>query len=59
MTENPLPRAMLPIVLASAGAHAHEGHGLPGGSHWHAGDMALLLAGVVLVVWAVASRKKP
>ena len=32
------------MLAAWAGlAQAHDGHGLPGASHWHAGDVALLL----------------
>ena len=39
--------------LAGAGfVQAHEGHGLPGLSHWHAGDLAVLL--VLAVVLALA-----
>jgi hypothetical protein len=31
--------------LACTGlAQAHEGHGLPGLSHWHANDVGMLLA---------------
>ncbi len=33
-------------ALATAAAQAHEGHGLPGASHWHATDVV----GLVLVV---------
>jgi hypothetical protein len=44
-------------ALASPWAAAHEGHGLPGLSHWHAGDTLLLLAGVGLVVGALARRR--
>jgi hypothetical protein len=37
---------------------AHEGHGLPGTSHWHADDAALfvLAAGVGLAVWLWRSK---
>jgi hypothetical protein len=28
----------LPLLLAAQLALAHEGHGLPGPSHWHASD---------------------
>ncbi len=40
-------------------AQAHEGHGLPGLSHWHAGDAALLLVAVVAAaaLWWLARRK--
>lgn len=40
-------------LLAVHTAHAHEGHGLPGLSHWHSTDVlgfvvvAALIAGVV------------
>ncbi len=48
------------ILLAAAGtANAHEGHGLPGLSHWHAGDTTLLLgiaAAAALGLW-LARRK--
>ena len=41
-----------PLALfLCATAQAHEGHGLPGISHWHASD-ALLLVGVVAVAAA-------
>jgi type IV secretory pathway TrbF-like protein len=33
---------------------AHEGHGLPGASHWHASDLmgfALALAIVIGMIW--------
>jgi hypothetical protein len=38
---------------------AHEGHGLPGLSHWHADDAALLLVAVVAAAagWWLARRK--
>lgn len=39
-------------------AHAHEGHGLPGLSHWHAGDVALVLAAVAVVGLWLARRGK-
>jgi hypothetical protein len=46
-------RTLTAALLASAGtaAQAHEGHGLPGISHWHASD-TLLLLGVVAVAAA-------
>jgi len=45
-------------TLASL-AQAHEGHGLPGLSHWHADDAALLLVAVVAAAagWWLARRK--
>ena len=47
------PRTLTAALLAWAGtaAQAHEGHGLPGISHWHATD-ALVLLGVVAVAAA-------
>ena len=46
-------RTLTAAFLASAvtAAQAHEGHGLPGISHWHATD-TLLLVGVVAVAAA-------
>jgi hypothetical protein len=46
-------------ALAAAAARAHGGHGLPGASHWHAGDTLLLVAGVALAAWAIARGRKP
>lgn len=40
-------------LLSAGAAHAHEGHGLPGISHWHSTDVlgfiavAALVAGVI------------
>ena len=46
--------------LACAGfVQAHEGHGLPGRSHWHADDVGVLLAlaaAIGLGLWL--SRRK-
>ena len=39
-------------------AGAHEGHGLPGASHWHASDLALFIAAVVVVGLLVWGRRK-
>ncbi len=40
-------------------AHAHEGHGLPGASHWHATDVVGLLAVVAVAAgaWLWIRRK--
>ena len=35
--------ALAALVCAGV-AQAHEGHGLPGRSHWHADDAGVLLA---------------
>ena len=40
----------LPLLLAAGAAAAHEGHGMPGTSHWHASDVL----GIVLAVLAAA-----
>ncbi len=50
--------ALAASVLTQAAAHAHEGHGMPGASHWHATDTAgLLLAAVAVIAIAWISRK--
>ena len=50
---------LLPLLAAGANlAQAHEGHGLPGLSHWHAGDVALVLAAVAVVGLWLAWRNK-
>jgi hypothetical protein len=41
------------LLATSAGALAHEGHGLPGIAHWHATDvlgftLVALLAGIAI-----------
>jgi hypothetical protein len=38
-------------------AQAHGGHGLPGLSHWHASDVALVLAAVAMLGLWLARRK--
>ena len=46
------------MLAAAAGlAQAHEGHGLPGPSHWHAGDVALVLAAAVVAVGLWLARR--
>lgn len=35
-------------------AHAHEGHGMPGASHWHSSDVlgfVLALAVIAAMIW--------
>ncbi len=39
-------------ALAALPAQAHEGHGLPGATHWHATDVAGLVAIVALAAGA-------
>jgi hypothetical protein len=46
------------MALALGGAyglaHAHEGHGMPGVSHWHGSDVlgfVLALGVVALLIW--------
>jgi hypothetical protein len=51
--------AILGPLLGVGWARAHEGHGLPGLSHWHADDVAGLLALVVaagLGLWLVRRK---
>jgi hypothetical protein len=51
--------AMTPACLATPLALAHEGHGLPGASHWHATDtLGLLLVGAVAAAAAWWLRRK-
>ncbi len=47
------------LALVAAAASAHEGHGLPGTSHWHASDTLGLLLVVVLAAgaWIISRRK--
>jgi len=52
-------RAALALALGAASAQAHEGHGLPGASHWHATDTLGLLLVLALAVGAwLCSRRK-
>ena len=52
-------KKLLILSLASSSAWAHEGHGLPGVSHWHATDTAGLLLVSVLAAGALwFSRRK-
>jgi hypothetical protein len=47
------------VALTVSTAQAHEGHGLPGTSHWHASDTLGWLAVAVIAVVAVAwGRRK-
>ena len=49
----------LVAACAAAPAWAHEGHGLPGASHWHASDSLGLLLVALLAGAAIAwSRRK-
>jgi hypothetical protein len=47
------------LALLAGTAQAHEGHGLPGTSHWHAGDTLglLLLAALAAGLWLFIRRK--
>ncbi len=45
------------IALTAFNAQAHEGHGMPGLSHWHAGDTALWLVGAALVAGLWLARR--
>lgn len=46
------------LALHSASSWAHDGHGLPNGSHWHASDTLGLLLGAaaVVAVWLWKGR---
>ena len=45
-------------LLGGAGlAWAHEGHGLPGPSHWHATDVLLVLGAVAALGLWLARHK--
>jgi hypothetical protein len=44
----PLP-ALLPALLLTHAAQAHEGHGLPGTSHWHVTDLLGFMGSVAAV----------
>ncbi len=46
-------------ALAAWPALAHEGHGLPGASHWHASDVFGLVIAVAAIagVWWLGRRK--
>jgi hypothetical protein len=49
----------LTLPLVALNAWAHEGHGLPGSSHWHATDTAGLLLVLALAAGALwFSRRK-
>ena len=45
-------------LLAVQTAHAHEGHGLPGISHWHSTDVLGFVVATALVALAVYFGKK-
>jgi len=47
---------LAPTALA---AHAHEGHGLPGVSHWHASDtLGWIVVALIVVIALVWRRRK-
>jgi hypothetical protein len=47
------------LVASSLTAQAHEGHGLPGVSHWHASDtLGWLAVAVIAAVALVWGRRK-
>ena len=51
--------ALLAAAASPVLARAHEGHGMPGASHWHATDVAafaVAAVAVALVLWL--GRKK-
>ena len=48
-----LHKLVATTLFAASAAQAHEGHGLPGTSHWHASDTLGLLLVVVLAAGAL------
>lgn len=51
--------ATLAGLLTIPAAHAHEGHGLPGISHWHSTDVlgfAVVTLLVVGIIWLKGRR---
>ncbi len=56
-----LARFVSPLwAWLAVGAHAHEGHGIAGASHWHATDavgLLVLAVAVGLVVWFTRGGK--
>ncbi|MEY4754378.1 MAG: hypothetical protein RJA44_2053 [Pseudomonadota bacterium] len=51
-------RALLTTLLLSAAAQAHEGHGLPGASHWHSTDVIgyTLALGILAALWMTRGK---
>lgn len=47
-----------PWLLACSLAQAHEGHGAPGATHWHASDALVFAAVAVGMVWFAWGRRK-
>jgi hypothetical protein len=50
--------SLLPSLLLPLQALAHEGHGQPGASHWHATDLVLPLAVAVGLLWYLRKNRK-
>jgi hypothetical protein len=48
-----------PLAALAGLAQAHEGHGLPGASHWHASDTVgyVVLVAVIAAAWWSTRRK--
>jgi hypothetical protein len=49
---------LLSTLLLVLPAAAHEGHGMPGSSHWHSGDASLYLFLAVFAGAAWLARRK-
>ncbi|WP_156901237.1 hypothetical protein [Azohydromonas australica] len=47
------------LATIATSVQAHEGHGLPGASHWHASDTVgyTVLVAVIAVAWWSTRRK--
>ncbi|MFN5047334.1 hypothetical protein [Roseateles sp.] len=50
---------VLLLILLASEAAAHEGHGMPGSSHWHASDvlLPLLVVACAALGWWLGRRK--
>ena len=50
--------SLLPLLALSAASQAHEGHGLPGVSHWHSTDVLgyAIVAAVAATVWLIRRK---
>jgi hypothetical protein len=51
--------SFLLLAALTGAATAHEGHGMPGSSHWHASDLLapLLVAALAGLGWWLGRRK--
>lgn len=52
-----IPALIVLTGLSTAHVQAHEGHGMPGLSHWHADDVTLWLVGAAIAVGLWLARR--